>query len=492
MTMHLATSTFVLLLAVAAARLLPLMARTRHALLIVGLAKFAIPDAAVLTVLRLAGLDLARLGRDVVPSALRVFGRDAASTPPPATTSVDWLLVLWGGVATIVLIRWAVLRSRTVAAVANGSTSASTREHELLIEAMRAVKVRTAVALVRSRMIGAPAVIGVIRPTIALPLNGLDDLTADEARAVLLHECAHVARRDNLWGMFEAVFAAALWFHPLVHYALRQIAAAREEACDEVAADGARPETYLAALTKICRASIAPRTAGAACMASPHIKRRLEHLMNYERLKRIALPHRAALLATAVVVLLMTPLTTTFATEQTSGDRYGLTVQVEGSAARFTVDCTVVDRETGEVVSAPRLETPARVPIAASSRHGALEFKIKLLLNPAGSGTATLDVIDGSASLQHTTIVIVPKEQTAPAVPSAPISLNLKDADLADVLKIFAQLTNRRVMIGPGVNGTVTVALTDTPWDQALDIIARQNNLEITVDADKILVTKKP
>lgn len=58
-----------------------------------------------------------------------------------------------------------------------------------------------------------------------------------------------------------------------------------------------------------------------------------------------------------------------------------------------------------------------------------------------------------------------------------PISLNLKDADIKDVLRLFAELTGLNMAIDPNVTGTVTVQFDNVPWDQALDLILRQNNL---------------
>ncbi len=65
-----------------------------------------------------------------------------------------------------------------------------------------------------------------------------------------------------------------------------------------------------------------------------------------------------------------------------------------------------------------------------------------------------------------------------------PISLNLKDADLKDVLRTFAELTGLNMAIDPGVGGSVTVDFQDVPWDQALDIILRQNSLTFTIDGN--------
>ena len=65
-----------------------------------------------------------------------------------------------------------------------------------------------------------------------------------------------------------------------------------------------------------------------------------------------------------------------------------------------------------------------------------------------------------------------------------PISLNLKDADIKDVLRTFAQLTGLNVAIDPGVTGSVTVDFVDVPWDQALDIILRQNGLSYVLEGN--------
>jgi type IV pilus assembly protein PilQ len=65
-----------------------------------------------------------------------------------------------------------------------------------------------------------------------------------------------------------------------------------------------------------------------------------------------------------------------------------------------------------------------------------------------------------------------------------PISMNLKDADLKDVLATFADITGLNMAIDPGVRGSVTVDFVDVPWDQALDIILRQNSLTYVLDGN--------
>jgi type IV pilus assembly protein PilQ len=65
-----------------------------------------------------------------------------------------------------------------------------------------------------------------------------------------------------------------------------------------------------------------------------------------------------------------------------------------------------------------------------------------------------------------------------------PLSLSLKDADIKDVIRTFADLTGLNIAIDPGVSGTVTVDFVDVPWDQALDLILRQNNLTYVLEGN--------
>ena len=65
-----------------------------------------------------------------------------------------------------------------------------------------------------------------------------------------------------------------------------------------------------------------------------------------------------------------------------------------------------------------------------------------------------------------------------------PISLDLKDADLRDVLRTFAKLARLNIVIDPEVKGSVTVRLHDVPWDQALEVILQVNGLGYVMEGN--------
>ncbi len=86
-----------------------------------------------------------------------------------------------------------------------------------------------------------------------------------------------------------------------------------------------------------------------------------------------------------------------------------------------------------------------------------------------------------------------PEPRSVPAVALSlsagdTISLDLKDADLKDVLRTFAKLARLNIAIDPEVRGSVTVRLHDVPWDQALDVILQVNGLGYVLEGNVLRV----
>ncbi len=71
-----------------------------------------------------------------------------------------------------------------------------------------------------------------------------------------------------------------------------------------------------------------------------------------------------------------------------------------------------------------------------------------------------------------------------------PLSLDLDGVDLRAVLRTFATVSGLNMVIDPDVQGTVDIVLTDVPWDQALDVILRGNQLDYSVDGTIVRVSR--
>lgn len=120
-------------------------------------------------------------------------------------------------------------------------------------------------------------------------------------------------------------------------------------------------------------------------------------------------------------------------------------------------------RGAKQIVNAPQTQAPATRP--ATQEDVFDERQVATAAAQSLSGARTLS---GSARVFN----------------GEPISLNLKDADIKDVLKTFSELTGLNIAVDPGVSGSVTVDFVDVPWDQALDLILRQNGLTFTLEGN--------
>ncbi len=69
-----------------------------------------------------------------------------------------------------------------------------------------------------------------------------------------------------------------------------------------------------------------------------------------------------------------------------------------------------------------------------------------------------------------------------------PISINVKDVDLKDFFRLIHEISGLNVILDRGVTGTLTMVLDDVPWDQALDIVLRNNQLDSVLDGNVLRI----
>jgi len=72
-----------------------------------------------------------------------------------------------------------------------------------------------------------------------------------------------------------------------------------------------------------------------------------------------------------------------------------------------------------------------------------------------------------------------------------PISVNLKDVDLRDFFRLIHEISGLNIVVDPNVKGNLTIVLDDVPWDQALDIVLRNNSLEKQLDGNVLRIATK-
>lgn len=106
-----------------------------------------------------------------------------------------------------------------------------------------------------------PFAAGFLKPAIVLPAPLLDQLSSDELQHVLLHEMAHIARRDDWTNLLAHVVQAFCWPNPFVAFVMRRIDSEREQACDDwvVSTTGNAPVSYAKSLAKLMEIGVARR-----------------------------------------------------------------------------------------------------------------------------------------------------------------------------------------------------------------------------------------
>ena len=141
-----------------------------------------------------------------------------------------------------------------------------------------ALGIRGAVDVVRSTLVDVPMVVGALRPVILLPAVVLTGLNPEQLESILIHELAHVRRRDLWINLLQGVVEIVLFFHPAVWWISRRIRAERELCCDDVVAARIQPVVYARALL-LLEEHRSHRVALAAAATDGSLRHRIERLV---------------------------------------------------------------------------------------------------------------------------------------------------------------------------------------------------------------------
>jgi beta-lactamase regulating signal transducer with metallopeptidase domain len=101
---------------------------------------------------------------------------------------------------------------------------------------------------------GAPALVGFWRPRVLLPAQVLGRLGEDELRLILMHELAHVKRRDVLLNWAATLVAVVHWLNPAAWLVVWRMRVEREMACDEMVLRAGRGEAYGRTIVRLAEA----------------------------------------------------------------------------------------------------------------------------------------------------------------------------------------------------------------------------------------------
>ncbi len=178
--------------------------------------------------------------------------RTAVSSPPsPGIIYIPIAIWLAGVLITVAPLLYGFMRLRQLRQKAK--VLAGTPLNDLLEESCRGLDPARVPELLLIAGPMMPMAFGLRRPTIVLPEECLAWAWSRQ-RAVLLHELAHIQRRDAASQLFAHLTTALWWFQPLSWISRRSLRRESERACDElVVQSGVRASDYAAELLAIAK-----------------------------------------------------------------------------------------------------------------------------------------------------------------------------------------------------------------------------------------------
>ena len=146
-----------------------------------------------------------------------------------------WLFYVWlGGVWLITLYHLAGWR-RLRASLKNAVEPFDEQWQARFSRLKNKLALRRPVRIVRSLTAAAPCVVGWLRPVVLIPVAALGGLSVEELEMIIVHELAHIKRRDILINYVQTVLETLFFFNPAVWYISRRIRIEREHCCDDTA-----------------------------------------------------------------------------------------------------------------------------------------------------------------------------------------------------------------------------------------------------------------
>lgn len=214
-----------------------------------------------------------------------------APLPAPANASGlelragEWpllILAIWAAAVLVQLARivWSYRYLRSLQRASAMPSAFLRRNFDAWLMSCR---IRRPARLLVSDRIATPMAIGFRSPAVMLPRPLLAQFGESELDHVLLHELAHIARRDDWTNLFVRIAGAFLSLHPIAFWVLRRIEREREIACDDwvVSMTGAaRPyAASLARLFELCFVRRGMALASGMAGRSSHLGERIELLL---------------------------------------------------------------------------------------------------------------------------------------------------------------------------------------------------------------------
>lgn len=189
------------------------------------------------------------VGTTEVISPLQVQHNYLTDVSAYVTTHHDTIVLIWFLIICIKAVQMGV-GLQDVYRLKRRDTHPATEGWNATVQQMaQRLGIKQKVELLESGAAKVPMVIGNLKPVVLMPIGLLTALSTAEVEAILMHELAHILRRDYLVNLLQSFVEIIFFFNPAVLWVSQLIKTERENCCDDIAlANSASKHSYIQAL----------------------------------------------------------------------------------------------------------------------------------------------------------------------------------------------------------------------------------------------------
>jgi type IV pilus assembly protein PilQ len=162
-------------------------------------------------------------------------------------------------------------------------------------------------------------------------------------------------------------------------------------------------------------------------------------------------------------------------------------VMVEPSYSKAATDAHKADANQPTVAAPQERASDAAAKFVEKPEGNLLPVASASMSGQSGAPANSIQPAVNLAAEQKSQVSALPVA-AEPKYTGEPISVNLKDVDLKDFFRLIHEISGLNVVLDPNVKGSLTIVLDDVPWDQALDIVLKNNDLARQLDGNVLRV----
>jgi beta-lactamase regulating signal transducer with metallopeptidase domain len=177
----------------------------------------------------------ALVNKDVlIPEPL--ITNSSTSIQPKLTIQSHWLYDSLSLIYCLLLVWWLGSIWRTLGVLRTLIATSKLKKTAVQATQSKRENVQNPLTFYTSTMTSTPMAIGLFRPIIVVPQSMTQQLNHMQLTPVLLHELAHIQRKDLWVSLFQELLAIIFWWSPVMRLINKKIHLSRELACDYRAA----------------------------------------------------------------------------------------------------------------------------------------------------------------------------------------------------------------------------------------------------------------